>query len=105
MSGAESRSARVACGAIGTAIFFILYYALDRSRAAIINPGVDPALVLAAGRIDYFWRVSIASYLAPLAFTGVYFAAGRDPQVWLRRLTRSIIPSVLTGGLLALLFP
>lgn len=105
MNTPDLRAQRIASAALGTALTLIAYYALDRSRAAIFDPGPDPAVVMASAKVEYFWRVSICAYASPLVFAGWLFAArGREAFVW-RIATASTVPVSLIAAALAVIFP
>lgn len=101
----NAQAKRVAIATVGTALLLIAYYAVDRSRAAITSPGIDPALVIASERVEYFWRVSICGYLAPLVFVLLFFAArGREERLW-PLMQRLVAPFAIGAAVLATLFP
>lgn len=96
---------RIAIAAVGTALVLVAYYALDRSRAAIMSPSIDPSLVIAGERIEYFWRVTICAYASPLVFAALFVASrGREEAAW-RWIHRAVAPVSLIAAALAAIFP
>ena len=58
-----------------------LFYALDRSYAALTNPPFDPVTVIATARIDYFWRMALSAFIGTFAMLAwPRIAAGREDQ-------------------------
>lgn len=96
---------RIAAAAIGTALVVVLYYALDRARMAILHPSMDPSMIIAGERIEYFWRVTVCGYLSPLIFFALYrISTGREDRA-LRMTVRAIVPVAIIGCVLSVFFP
>ena len=105
MSESTERNLRIAIASVATALTLIAYYALDRSRAAIFDPGPDPSIVIASERVEYFWRVTICAYAAPLVFAGWYaLARGREHALW-HRVSWAIVPVSVIAAALSVIFP
>lgn len=63
------------------ALTAVLFYALDRSHAAITNPPFDPVTVIATARIDYFWRMALSAFIGTFAMLAwPRLAAGREER-------------------------
>ena len=99
------RAQRIAAAAIGTALVVILYYAVDRARMAILHPSIDPTMVIAGERIEYFWRVMVCGYLSPLIFAALYrLMRGREERA-MRVVHGGIAPVAIVACVLSVLFP
>lgn len=82
-----------------------LFYGLDRTRAALSEPGFDPLMIVESARIDYFWRIGIAAFLAVTAFFAVLqWARAAEPR-WQRPLWRFTLAAVGLSTLLSAVFP
>jgi hypothetical protein len=85
--------------------FSTLYYGIDRTLAFLRHGAPNPLGTLASPRIDYFWRIAIAAFIASLLFMAVqtlWKSAGQREIVW---LTRTLVVSTLFCSVLAFLFP
>ena len=81
-----------------------LYYAVDRSLAYWQHGPPDPLGSMASPRIDYFWRIALASFLASI----VLFAAARfipDNESWFRKSAWLFGGAVLLSTFLSFLTP
>jgi hypothetical protein len=81
-----------------------LYYAIDRSIAYWRNGPPDPLSSMASPRIDYFWRIALAAFLASI----VVFAAAKlvpNDESWFRRAAWLFGASVLLSTFLSFLTP
>ena len=100
-----ARARAVAATSIGTALVLIAYYALDRSRAKVFDPGPDPAMVIASTHIEYFWRLSICAWMAPVVAGVLWFAVRGREEGALRFCARSIVPVAVVAAVLSAVFP
>jgi hypothetical protein len=92
---------RLAAACLAAALAACLFYAVDRSIAAIRNP-IDPRMIVATVRIEYFWRVGLSAFVASLVGIGWFT---RAPAGWTRHLARGIWPVAVFCGALAFIFP
>jgi hypothetical protein len=92
-------------GALFGALVAIAYYAIDRSRAFIVNGPPDPLSPFASHRIDYFWRIAIAFFLASMAWAAWSSLMGKHADRGYAVLSRALIPVVVVAVLLSLAFP
>ena len=100
-----ARSHRWSASALAWALFASLYYAIDRSRAAIVSGEVDPLAIVSTTRIDYFWRIQLSLFVGSVIAAAVFaFAAGRETKV-LRGLTTATIPIGVFCCVLAVVWP
>lgn len=101
----SDRGVGVAAAAAGTALLAIAWYAIDRSVAAVLHPSIDPSLVIAGERIEYFWRVTICAWGSPVLFAALFVAArGRERRA-LELARVAVAPVVLLAAALAVVFP
>lgn len=81
-----------------------LYYAIDRSLAFWRHGPPDPLSSMASPRIDYFWRIALAAFLASI----VVFAAARfvpNHEVWFRRAAWLFAGAIVLSCFLSFLTP
>lgn len=94
---------------VGAALFgslvAIAYYAIDRSRAFIMHGPPDPLSPFASHRVDYFWRIAIAFFLATMAFAAWNSLMGKHADRGYTVLRRALIPVVGVAVVLSFLFP
>ncbi len=102
---AEATTRRAAATAVLTALACCAFYSLDRTYNAIWHPGPDPAQVMASVRIEYFWRLIAAGYLAPVFAAAAWWGArGREARA-LRIATVSVGPIVVICAILSVVWP
>ena len=81
-----------------------LYYAIDRSLAFWRHGPPDPLGAMASPRIDYFWRIALAAFIASI----VVFAAARlvpNNELWFRRAASLFAGAILLSAFLSFLTP
>lgn len=104
------RSARIdarlrhAGAALAGAMAGCLYYAIDRSQAVLRHGPPDPLSMTASHRIDYFWRVGIAAFLATVVY-GAYVQFVRDAGGGFDRVMRALVPVVVVCSIASMLWP
>ncbi len=104
------RSARVdarlrhAGAALAGAMAGCLYYAIDRSQAVIRHGPPDPLSMTASHRIDYFWRVGIAAFLATVVY-GAYAQFVRDAGGSFDRVMRALVPVIVICSVASMIWP
>lgn len=98
------RSARVVGAWLTAALVAMLYYGLDRTRAAIGGEVYDPYTIISVLRVDYFWRVGISLFLGSLA-AGIWWMSIRNPQQALGHLARALPFVVALVTLLSAIWP
>jgi len=95
-----------ACAAVlAAALVACLFYAIDRSRAAIVHGPPDPLSITASTRIEYFWRMGIGAFLAASVGLGLWLYPPRDPQAWTLRLTRAAVPIAILCTIASFIWP
>jgi hypothetical protein len=55
-----------------------LYYAIDRSLAFWRHGPPDPLGAMASPRIDYFWRIALAAFIASIVMTTLLHTCERQ---------------------------
>ena len=97
---------QLAVGALTGALGGCLFYAIDRTRAAIAMGAVDPTAIVATVRVEYFWRLGLSAFVASVAAIGGWWLASRlDPSKALQATTRALIPVTLLCAALSVIWP
>lgn len=76
-TAATSGSLARVIAAIWAAAAAIAFYAIDRTRAAISSGPFDPDAMPSSLRIEYFWRMMLAGFIASVVFYAVAAVARR----------------------------
>jgi uncharacterized BrkB/YihY/UPF0761 family membrane protein len=83
----------------------IVFYAVDRTRASIANGPFDPDGITGAMRIEYFWRMMLAGFIASVVFYAVLHVSRRVGERGLRWAIVGATLSTAVASALSVLFP
>lgn len=102
----DPRIAQIATSTLIAAWVGILFYALDRTYAAVTSPIYDPLSVVASVRIDYFWRMATGGFLAVSAgFAHYLLLPTASSPTRLSWALKAGPPVVILATVLGVLFP
>lgn len=104
-NSASTRNLHVVAGALVAGLVSCLYYGIDRTIAFLRHGPPNPLGTMNSPRIDYFWRIALAGFLASLAFMAVSWGARKVEPVVIERLTIALMASLVFCSVLAALFP
>lgn len=83
----------------------ILFYAVDRTRASIAKGPFDPDAITGAMRIEYFWRMMLAGFIASVVFYAVFHVARRFGASGLRWAIAGATASTVVASALSVFYP
>lgn len=90
---------------IAGALAACLVYALDRTRAALDDAGLDPLTIVAEARIGYFWRIGLSAFVASLIVVGWITLFRGQPTRAFAWIVSSIIPVLVLCTTLSVIWP
>ncbi len=79
---------RLGVAVLAGALAACLFYALDRTFAAVTGPPLDPRAIVTTTRVDYFWRAGLSAFVATLVGSGAWALGPKRAAhglPWLRR--------------------
>lgn len=95
-----------ACAAImAAALVACLFYAIDRSRAAIVHGPPDPLSITASTRIEFFWRIGLSAFLSTSVALGLWLYPPKDPQKLTLAMTRAAVPLTIACAIASFIWP
>jgi hypothetical protein len=89
---------------LAAAIVGSAYYAIDRAIAFLRNGPPDPLGTMASPRIDYFWRIALATFIASLVLVAVDRLAPASPRL-VQALLWTLAGTMVLGTVLGFAFP
>lgn len=90
---------------VAAALASIVFYATDRSIAVILHGPPDPLSGFASARIDYFWRIGIAFFIATLVYPGWLALMKHRAQAGWAVMQRSVVPVVVLACIASAIWP
>lgn len=83
----------------------IAFYAIDRTRAAIAHGPFDPDAMPSSLRIEYFWRMMMAGFIASVVFYVAAAVARSSGERGIQLSVRVAAAVTVAASVLSVLFP
>lgn len=104
-SALPDRVALHAGAALTAALIAIAFYAIDRSWAVIQHGPPDPLSGFASARIDYFWRIGTAFFIATLVYPGWLAVMKSRAQAGWAIAQRAMVPVIVLACIASVVWP
>jgi hypothetical protein len=96
---------RACATVLAAALVACIFYAVDRSRAAIVHGPPDPLSITASTRIEYFWRIGLGAFLGGSTALGVWLYPPGDPKALTLSLARWTVPVTIGCAIASFIWP